>query len=92
MINYTQVLVDAANNVDGVKLYINYSGRGYTCFGIVSQKNTLNEEVVVRAINSLKVSESAAELLDFHSDQMGLDIIYYWPKLTCENLVLPANI
>lgn len=59
-----------------------YSGRfmyGQTCLGLVGNLNTLIEFIqwIVPEISELAESDMS----NVRSDNMGLDMIYYWPDI-----------
>lgn len=75
MITDTEMLQDVCEDL-GIDYDPYYSGRGMygaTCFSITGRTSDL-----VRFLRSLP-DEVGDELVDPTTDNMGLDIVFYWP-------------
>lgn len=75
MITDTEMLQDTCEDL-GIEYDPYYSGRGMygaTCFSITGGTRDL-----VRFLRSLP-DEVGDELVDPSTDNMGLDIVFYWP-------------
>lgn len=75
MITDTEMLQDVCEDL-GIEYDPYYSGRGMygaTCFSITGKTSDL-----VRFLRALP-DEVGDELVDPTTDNMGLDIVFYWP-------------
>lgn len=94
-----QRINNACKEADDVKFYNDYSGRsmyGRSCVGIVGSRRDCMKVISavmqdIAAANGahgvLQVGEWFDTLLDFDMDNMGRDMILYWPNLATETTV-----
>lgn len=90
-LSYTQ------ENHDDIRLRENYSGRGMygeDCYGVVGDTDALDEFELALSIltvaddlddevNGYTVLNALIDVRDMrHADSMGMDRIYYYPRLT----------
>ena len=89
----------ACKENDAVQFYDSYSGRsmyGRACVGIVGSRrdcmkviSVVMQDIAAEAVKTggWQLGEWFDTLLDFDMDNMGRDMILYWPNLATETTV-----